>query len=181
MWTDSTNGVGSPTADDIMAVVTRSFSPSQLSSVFKVPTPQDVVISCPTNFLGVSDCFSAVVFNYLPTSPQDRKPVNYTIRGCTGISYVDVWDNAGDYEKRILPLQWAIDSVSLKFIASIFAMLTLGTQAIIELQTKEIVPTPQEWPFTQESNAEENLHMRISMSPHIFIGIAPILMGRCFS
>ena len=39
--------------------------------------------------------------------------LNYTIHVDAGLGFIDVVNHASDYEKRVLPLQWAIDSVSL--------------------------------------------------------------------
>ena len=38
--------------------------------------------------------------------------VNYTIMADGGLAHIDVIKHSSDYERRILPLQWAIDSVS---------------------------------------------------------------------
>ena len=39
-------------------------------------------------------------------------PVDYTIWADAGLTFVDVKKHKSDFEKRILPLQWAIDQVS---------------------------------------------------------------------
>ena len=48
---------------------------------------------------------------YPPTSL-----LNYTIRGDAGFGFIDVVHHTSDFEERILPLQWAIDSVCGYFL-----------------------------------------------------------------
>ena len=112
IWADGTNGTaGFTTADDIMAHITRGFSAKQLRAVTKVPSPADIPAACPQNFNLYSECFAAVAFDYIPPSCHTASAVNYTIRGDGGLFHVDVIRHDGDYETRILPLQWAVDQV----------------------------------------------------------------------
>lgn len=113
IWVDSTNGTGVPSANDIIARITRNFTSSQLNFVKKVATPDDIPSSYPQNFNLFSECFAAIAFNYLPTSHDDTSPIEYTIRADGGLDHIDVMRHTSDYEKRILPLQWAIDQVFL--------------------------------------------------------------------
>jgi hypothetical protein len=89
--------------------VTQSFSPAQLRSVVSVPTPDDVAPRCQQNFNGYSECFAAVVFN----TDISGGIINYTIRADAGLFFVDVKNHKSDFEKRILPVQWAVDEVQL--------------------------------------------------------------------
>lgn len=112
IWADGTNGTGSnPSAHDIMALVTRGFNGRQLSSVRQLDSPADIPDACPQNFNLFSECYSAVAFNSLP-GPEGLLPLNYTLRADGGLFHIDVFRHTSDYEERILPLQWAIDSVS---------------------------------------------------------------------
>jgi ATP-binding cassette, subfamily A (ABC1), member 3 len=69
--------------------------------------------------------------------------VNYTIQADAGLGYVNVEKHNSDVELRVLPLQWALDS------------------AIISLQTGKSYVTPQELPYTQETNAEQTKKIRL--------------------
>ncbi|KAH8119799.1 P-loop containing nucleoside triphosphate hydrolase protein [Phellopilus nigrolimitatus] len=143
-WVDGTNGTGSPSPSDIMTHVTSGFSSSQLRVVHQVNSQVDIVQACPQNFNLFSECFAAVTFDALPASANDSAPLNYTIMVDGGLLHIDVVKHTSDYEERVLPLQWAIDS------------------AIIELKTGTQTPTPLEWPFTQETNKEQFTDIRIS-------------------
>jgi len=115
IWADGTNGTGSPSADDIMAHITQGFTSSQLNAVKKATTPDEIPSFCPQNFNLFSECFAAVAFNHLPTSANDTNPIDYTIRADGGLFHVDVVRHTSDFEKRVLPLQWAIDKVGIAF------------------------------------------------------------------
>ncbi|KAI0066620.1 P-loop containing nucleoside triphosphate hydrolase protein [Artomyces pyxidatus] len=145
VWADGTNGTGTPSPDDIMSRVTRDFSPRQLRAVKRVASPDDIPATCPQNFNLFSECFAAIAFNSLPPTTNNASlPVNYTIRADGGLFHIDVKRHNSDYELRVLPLQWAVD------------------KAIIELRTGQTMPTPIEWPFTQETNQEQNTDIRLS-------------------
>ncbi|KAI0673936.1 P-loop containing nucleoside triphosphate hydrolase protein [Trametes maxima] len=144
IWADGTNGTGSnPSAHDIIARITRDFDGRQLGNVRQLASPDDIPSACPQNFNLFSECFAAVAFNSLP-GPDGTLPLNYTLRADGGLFHIDVTKHSSDYERRVLPLQWAIDS------------------AIIELQTGNTPQTPREWPFTQETNDEQFTEIRLS-------------------
>ncbi|KZT01143.1 P-loop containing nucleoside triphosphate hydrolase protein [Laetiporus sulphureus 93-53] len=147
LWADGTNGAGSPSAEDIMAHITSGFNPWQLSNVQKVDSPSDVAAHCPENWSGQSQCFGALIFNSLPDSSNvssASQPYNYTLRVDYGLEYINVLKHTSSYEQRMIPLQWAVDN------------------AIIELTTNISFPAPLEWPFTQETNAEQDTDVRLS-------------------
>lgn len=112
MWADGTNGTGSPTATDIMSHITNGFSERQLQGIKRVSSSDEISDACPQNFNLVSECFVAVSFNSLPTAENTSIPLNYTILSDGGLFHIDVVRHTSDYERRIMPLQWAIDSVS---------------------------------------------------------------------
>ncbi|VDB86266.1 unnamed protein product [Peniophora sp. CBMAI 1063] len=143
-WADATTGETNTFASpsEIMSRVTSGFSREQLGAVKQAPSADVIPSLCPQNFNLFSECWAGVVFNSLPA--EVGAPVNYTIRADGGLFHIDVVSHNSDYEKRILPLQWAIDS------------------AIIELRSGQTVPTPEEWPFTQETNEEQSTHTRLS-------------------
>ncbi|KAH9926492.1 uncharacterized protein B0H18DRAFT_1118977 [Fomitopsis serialis] len=153
VWADSTDGTGSPSAQDIMSHIMSGFSSKQLKNVRKVTAASNIPATCPENFNGFSECYAAVVFNILPgntsnvgasTNASALQAFNYTIRADSGLYYVNVAKHTSSYEERVLPLQWAIDS------------------AIVELTTGRTPETPMEWPFTQESNTEQYTDIRLS-------------------
>lgn len=110
-WADATKGETNTFASpsDIMSRVTSGFSSAQLAAVKQAPSADVIPSLCPQNFNLFSECWAGVVFNSLPA--EGGAPVNYTIRADGGLFHIDVVSHNSDYEKRILPLQWAIDSV----------------------------------------------------------------------
>jgi ATP-binding cassette subfamily A (ABC1) protein 3 len=96
-----------------MAHVTASFTPSQLAAVKQVDHPQDIPFACPQNFNFLSECFAAVAFYDIPGNISSGRSINYTIQADAGLGFIDVTRHRSDFEKRILPLQWEIDQVSL--------------------------------------------------------------------
>ena len=112
VWADGTNGTGSnPSAHDIISHITRGFNAKQLGAIRQLDSPADIPSACPQNFNLFSECFAAVAFNSFPR-PNDSLPLNYTLRADGGLFHIDVTKHTSDYEKRVLPLQWAVDSVS---------------------------------------------------------------------
>lgn len=111
IWADGTNGTGVPSASDVIAQITSGFTSKQLKAVKRVDTPDDIPSACPQNFNLFSECFAAIAFNNLPEVGNDTNPINYTIRADGGLVHIDVVRHSSDYEKRILPLQWAVDRV----------------------------------------------------------------------
>ncbi|KAG1879528.1 hypothetical protein C8R48DRAFT_589537 [Suillus tomentosus] len=144
VWADGTNGTGTPSAEQVMAHITSNFTSNQLQAVMQVATPADIPTQCPQNFDLTSQCFAGIAFNYLPMNATDPKPVNYTISADGGLVYINVISHTSDFETRILPLQWALD------------------QAIIELRSGQEVPTPMEWPYSQETNQQQATNTRLS-------------------
>ncbi|KAJ7360966.1 hypothetical protein DFH08DRAFT_1074070 [Mycena albidolilacea] len=168
VWADATDGNSQPSPTDIMARVTRGFSASQLGAVKKASSATQLPFECPQNFNGFSECYAGVVFYDIPTNVAS--PINYTILADSGLFHIDVVRHSSDFETRVLPLQWAVD------------------QAIIELRTGVTVPSPLEWPFTNETNEEQDKRTRLSFIRGIrellviafficFIGIAYQLPG----
>ena len=94
-----------------MAHITRDFTESQLNAVRQVDSPADIPTECPQSFNLMSGCFAAIAFNNIPAQGNATNPVNYTIRADGGLFHIDVVNHASDFEKRILPLQWAVDQV----------------------------------------------------------------------
>ncbi|KAJ7083358.1 hypothetical protein B0H15DRAFT_422992 [Mycena belliarum] len=184
VWADATDGTGQPSPADIMARVTRGFSGAQLRLVKQAASGTQLPFECPQNFNGFSECYAAVIFNAVPASPTT--PINYTILADSGLFHVDVVRHKSDFETRVLPLQWAVDQVRGSGTPRC-ARLTVG-QAIIELRTGVTVPAPLEWPFTNETNEEQDKRTRLSFIRGIrellviafficFIGIAYQLPG----
>ncbi|KAJ7726366.1 hypothetical protein B0H16DRAFT_1592682 [Mycena metata] len=137
VWADATDGSSQP-----------GFSDAQLGAVKKAPSAAQLPFECPQNFNGFSECYAGVVFYDIPANSTTGNPltsaVNYTILADSGLFHIDVVRHSSDFETRVLPLQWAVDS------------------AIIELRTGVTVPTPLEWPFTNETNEEQDKRTRLS-------------------
>ncbi|KAF8435684.1 hypothetical protein L210DRAFT_3452656 [Boletus edulis BED1] len=144
IWADGTNGTGNPSASDIMAHITRRFDKYQMKAVKQVATPADIPSNCPQNFNLISECYAGIAFNYLPVSPTDTTPINYTMSADGGLVYVNVYSHTSDFETRILPLQFAID------------------EAFIALRAGQSIPTPLEWPYAQETNQQQSTNTRLS-------------------
>lgn len=79
-----------------------------------------------------------------------------------GLYHIDVVDHASDYEQRLLPLQWAIDEVRKLKNAQLTIIFKRMNQAIVFLLTGQDTPAPLEWPFTQETNEEQDTMIRTS-------------------
>ncbi|KAJ3513241.1 hypothetical protein NLJ89_g3058 [Agrocybe chaxingu] len=144
IWADGTNGTSSPSPKDIIDRITSDFTPEQLAAVRQVDTPAEIPFECPQNFNLFSKCFAAISFIDISPNGSRTRPVNYTILADGGLVFIDVERHTSDFEKRILPLQWAID------------------KAIIELQTGVEQQTPLEWPYTIETNKEQRRNIRLS-------------------
>jgi ATP-binding cassette subfamily A (ABC1) protein 3 len=95
-----------------MARITAGFSPSQLHAVQKVDSENDIAMICRQNFNGLSDCYAAIIFEQLPGNNSNSN-VQYTIQVDVGLFYINVATHASDFERRVLPVQWAIDQVSI--------------------------------------------------------------------
>lgn len=109
-WVDNTNGTGALSADDIMARVTRGFSGKQLGATRKL-TNEEMSVLCTQNPSSKSQCFAGIIFEHIGAADSNF-PVNYTIIADSSLGFVDVRGHKSDYERRILPLQWAVESVS---------------------------------------------------------------------
>ncbi|CAA7266935.1 unnamed protein product [Cyclocybe aegerita] len=144
IWADGTNGTSNPSPKDIIDRITSDFTSKQLASIRQVDTPAEIPFECPQNFNLFSKCFAAISFIDIPPNGSRTRPVNYTILADGGLAFIDVERHTSDFEKRILPLQWAID------------------KAIIELQTGVEQQTPLEWPYTIETNEEQRKNIRLS-------------------
>ncbi|KIK71569.1 hypothetical protein GYMLUDRAFT_33772 [Collybiopsis luxurians FD-317 M1] len=141
VWADGTSNASlAPT--DIMSHITSNFNQAQRSAIRKVDSPSAIPSECPQNFNLFSECFAAIAFYDIPS--PGTGPINYTIQADGGLFHIDVVKHTSDFEERILPLQWAVD------------------QAIVELQTGVQLPTPLEWPFTQETNQQQSTDIRLS-------------------
>ena len=127
IWTDTTNSTGFPTPKDIISHIASNFTPTQLAAVKQVRDRSEIPLACPQNYNGVTPCFAAIEFVNIPSvNASDRVsgPMEYIIHADVGLSYIDVVGHTSDFESRILPLQWAIDSVS-PMVSPCYHSLTL--------------------------------------------------------
>jgi len=111
IWVDATFGSGVPSPETIMSHITSGFTPSQLRAVKQIDTPGDVPSACPQNFNLFSECYAAVIFETIPTNGSGEN-FQYIIQADGGLYYINVMKHTSDFEKRVLPLQWAVDQVS---------------------------------------------------------------------
>lgn len=117
VWADATNETVHPTPDDIMSHISTNFTAEQLKGLKKVNSPDDVPSACQENFNLFSECYAAVVFTSFPSGDNGSQTIEYTLRGDGGFFHIDVVHHKSDFEKRIMPLQWAVDSVcTFRFI-----------------------------------------------------------------
>ncbi|KAJ6526262.1 hypothetical protein DFH09DRAFT_1187858 [Mycena vulgaris] len=169
VWLDATDGNSDPSPTEVMTRITSGLSTSRLNAVKKVSTTEELFSECPQNFRGFSNCYAALMFNDI-SRHNASSPINYTLVGDSGLGLVDVKHHTGDFETRVMTLQWAVD------------------QAIIELRSGLNVSTPSEWGFTQNTNEERDEMVRTAYLRGItsiigipfsitFVGIAYHLTG----
>ncbi|KAI0756117.1 P-loop containing nucleoside triphosphate hydrolase protein [Daedaleopsis nitida] len=162
VWSDDTNGASTMHPDDTFARITKDFSSKQLASVRKADTSEIGAI-CQKNFMGTSGCFAAVTFEPPSAAGSNVTSLNYTIRAdnVMGFEYINVRDHTSDYEVRILPLQWAVES------------------AIIELDTGVTPATPLEWPYTKFNDSDVFDSIRLTYISFVS-GVLIIVFFVCF-
>ena len=165
-WVDLTNSntTSSTTPHAIMERVTRGFSSKQLVSTQKVDL-DDLEELCLQNPNGQSRCFASVIFDQIPVSGSDGT-FNYTIRVNSGIGHIDVKSHNSDYERIVLPLQWAVESVRVPS-RSVIHIPHKVQQAIIEITTGITPDTPLEWPYTFASPNNTKDDVRIGTFPRL--------------
>ncbi|KAG8734715.1 hypothetical protein FRC10_011501, partial [Ceratobasidium sp. 414] len=134
----------------VPALISALISSSNLSfaqqSRLKPLNSSDIQRACPSNFNSISECFAVFAFDYVATAADNISSTDYTIMIDWGRRAVDVEKHTSDYEKVVLPVQWAMDKA---------AMQLLGVNV-------SSIPTPLEWIFTQKSNEESRLNRRLS-------------------
>jgi hypothetical protein len=124
VWADTTNGSFTPSPTQIIDRITSSFNPVQLAGIKKVADQAEILKACPQNFNLYSQCFAAVAFN--PSPSPNTLPFNYTIYADGGLNSIDVEKHTSDFEKRVMPLQWAIDSVGVfDFLEFVFLIVVI--------------------------------------------------------
>jgi len=115
IWTDTTNSTSFPRPNDIISHLASNFTSIQLAAVKQVQNRSELLLACPQNYNGITPCFAAIEFVNTPSvnaSDSVSGPMEYVIHADAGLGHVDVVAHTSDFEDRILPLQWAIDSVS---------------------------------------------------------------------
>ena len=104
----------SPTPSEIMAEVTKEFSSSQLSLVYQESSTQDLGANCQLDFNIKSPCFAGAIFKSIPPIGDVSKRVEYTlVREAEFFDTVDVKTHNTEVEQWTMPLQYAIEKVSL--------------------------------------------------------------------
>lgn len=61
---------------------------------------------CSQNLKGASHCYGAIEWHNIDLG---KKVYNYTIRGNSGLEYINIPDKESDMDTWVLPLQWAVD------------------------------------------------------------------------
>ncbi|KAG9079875.1 hypothetical protein FRC06_007362, partial [Ceratobasidium sp. 370] len=170
-YVDATNSSASRVRTFISTLVTSSnLSLSQQSRLKPLPSRDAVRRACPSNFRLVSECFAVLVFDYIPSGVEDSRPMSYTMRIDAGRRMVNIGKHTSDYERVALPLQWAVDKAGMEL---------LGVRG---------APTPQEWPYTIQTNEGAQLQRRLAYLSTIesllvfvfffaFIGVAYRIAG----
>lgn len=98
------------------------------SQILPLTDKAEIYTICSQNLQGSSDCLSAIQWNDIDLTATP--PVyNYTLRGNSGLTYVNVETQGTDTDRYLLPLQWAVD------------------KAITNMTT-----TPRTLPFTSHSS-----------------------------
>lgn len=108
----------------IMSIALQGVPASQIRPL---ENADDVFVVCAQNLQGSSDCMGAIEWNIIDLE-SDIPVYNYTLRGNSGLTYVNVASGTTDTDNYLLPLQWAVD------------------KAITNL-----TETPRTMPFTSES------------------------------
>lgn len=93
----------------IMSIALRDIPSDQIRHLSNI---NETFQLCPQNLVGFSQCFGGIQWNSIDI---ENKIYNYTIRGNSGLSAVDVTTSKGSTDKYVLPLQWAIDSAIANF------------------------------------------------------------------
>ncbi|KAG9125159.1 hypothetical protein FRC07_008748 [Ceratobasidium sp. 392] len=144
-YVDTTNSSSSLVPNFISTFVNSSnLSPKQQSRLKQLPSRDAILNACPGNFRLVSDCLAVLVFDNVPAGPGVLQPLSYTMRFDAGRRMVDVPGHKSDYERIALPLQWAVEKTGMQIMG------------ITD------VKTPQEWPYTIQTNEEAFLQKRLS-------------------
>ena len=146
----STQGAAAPFgAAEVMDVIISAMPADKQSLIRRVESDIDLGLACPQAFNGLSSCFGAVEFTNFTSAGQNLANVAYNLRFDPGLDRVEVSTNTGDAEKRILPLQWAVDSAIIQLN---------GGRSFAEAQQPDGLP--RERPFTEETNEEQSERQR---------------------
>lgn len=147
---------GAPDGSTAHTLVTTALSSTGVdANVQYVDAAQDIVTMCPESFGDISPCFAGLVFGDLDVSTGT---LNYTMRGDDGLTQVDPVDLANDdFQKRFLPLQWAIESVRA---AAMWTLLTVQTW--INMTTGTLPDPPLVWEYTTETQEQYKESLRKS-------------------
>lgn len=119
------------------------------SQVKPLDSSDEIYVVCAQNLQGSSSCLAAIEWHSIDLS--STPPVyNYTLRGNSGLTRIDVEKQGTDTDKYLLPLQWAVD------------------RAITNLTI-----TPKTMPFTSETNEWFEQQLTINFMKVIRDWIAP--------
>ena len=156
VWIDNTTTPANPTPRAIIDRLAVNFNAYQRSAVQELAAADGLRDECQQNWSGTSPCYAAIWFNNVQAGSG---AIDYTLLVDEGLGdTIDVDGQKSDYQKRVLPIQWAIDKV--QFNTKLRKMVN-AFQTIIELQTGVSPPTPREWIYTIETNEEQRTKRRL--------------------
>lgn len=102
-YSTASGGVISSEMHRIMSVALEGIPSDQ---IFALTTDTEVLNICPENLRGSSQCYGGIGWNSIDL---ENNIYNYTIRGNSGISLINIASHRSDTDVYVLPLQWAID------------------------------------------------------------------------
>jgi hypothetical protein len=70
----------------------------------------------------------------------DTTPINYTISADGGLARINVYSHTSDFETRMLPLQWALDQVSIALTLFSLKMLIIYLRQLSSLDLDREYP-----------------------------------------
>jgi len=93
--------------------VTANFTQQQLDGVVQAKDEDELLSKCLGNLNNASPCYITITFQNIPTaSTTDTSSFNYTLMSDYGVYRVNIDKHSSDFETKVVPAQWAIDSVS---------------------------------------------------------------------
>lgn len=136
-------------------IMNRALRDVPSSQIHVLDSPEEILSLCKENLRGASKCYGAIEWN----SIDDRtKAYNYTLRGNSGLSYINVDNHKSSTDIYVLPLQLAVDTA----IAEVSGTSSVLTQY-----------TPQSMPYTRNTNEYYKSKVNRTYMKTLYNWIAP--------